>query len=75
MGERVFGAPGDEGEIADGGAAMMAYASMQFTEMGQEEAGHIAAALLRYCELDTLAMVMVVEYWRDLLSVSARHAA
>jgi hypothetical protein len=57
-----------EGEdIANGGAAMMAYAKTQFTEMSDAEANGIFDALLRYCELDTLAMVMLVEYWTDKL--------
>jgi hypothetical protein len=53
----------DESEIADGGAAMIAYARMQFTEMSDEERRRISKALLRYCELDTLAMVMLWEAW------------
>lgn len=55
----------DEIGIADGGAAMMAYAKMQFTEMSDEERKAITKALLRYCELDTLAMVMIYEAWRE----------
>jgi len=54
-----------ETELADGGAAMMAYARMQYTEMSEEEAQRIAQALLRYCELDTFAMVMLFEYWKS----------
>ena len=50
--------------IADGGAAMTAYAKMQFTEMSGEERGRVSKALLKYCELDTLAMVMIMEYFR-----------
>jgi hypothetical protein len=53
-----------ETEIADGGAAMMAYTRMQFTEMTAAETERISQALLRYCELDTLAMVMLYEYWK-----------
>lgn len=52
-----------EDELADGGAAMTAYAMMQFTEMSLEERESLKAALLKYCELDTLAMVMIYEYW------------
>jgi hypothetical protein len=52
-----------EEELADGGAAMMAYAKMQFTEMSEEEFQAINQALLRYCELDTLAMAMLFEGW------------
>lgn len=51
--------------LADGGAAMMAYAKMQFTEMSEEEREQVAKGLLRYCELDTLAMVLLWEFWRD----------
>jgi hypothetical protein len=52
--------------LADGGAAMTAYARMQFTEMTGTERKKIAEGLLRYCELDTLAMVMIYEYFRSL---------
>ena len=51
--------------LADGGAAMTAYAKMQFTEMSDREREAIANSLLKYCELDTLAMVMIYEYWRE----------
>jgi hypothetical protein len=44
---------------------MTAYARMQFTEMGEGERQRIIDALLRYCELDTLAMVMLYEAWRE----------
>lgn len=54
-----------EGSIADGGAAMTAYARMQFTQMSQQERDRVSKALLRYCELDTFAMVMIYEYWKD----------
>ncbi len=50
--------------IADGGAAMMAYAKMQFTEMTEVEAKEIQAKLLAYCKLDTLAMVWIWQAWR-----------
>ena len=49
--------------LADGGAAMMAYAKMQFMEMTESERKLVMDGLLRYCELDTLAMVMLWEYW------------
>lgn len=51
--------------LADGGAAMMAYAKMQFTEMREEERCLVTEGLLRYCELDTLAMVLIWEFWKD----------
>lgn len=49
--------------LADGGAAMTAYSRMQFTEMSDLESLEVQKALLKYCELDTLAMVMIWEYW------------
>ena len=55
----------DDIEIADGGAAMTAYARMQFTQMGNEERKLIQQSLLKYCELDTLAMVMIYEHWNN----------
>lgn len=57
----------DEMEIAQGGAATMAYARLQFDDLAQEERARIESALKRYCELDTLAMVMVYEAWREWL--------
>ncbi len=50
-------------ELRDGGAAMMAYAYLQFTDISPLQKDLIKNALLRYCELDTMAMVMIVEYW------------
>ena len=38
---------------------------MQFTEMSSIEIDALAKGLLKYCELDTLAMVMIFEYWMD----------
>ena len=60
----------DEDEVLkSGGAAMMAYASMQYTDMPLERRQSIAAALLRYCELDTLAMLMIVQHWKHILRI------
>ena len=52
-------------QIREGGAAMTVYAKMQFTEMSDYERNTLQAALLKYCELDTLAMVMIYEAWRE----------
>lgn len=54
-------------ELNEGGAAMMAYARMQFEEMSEYEKDEIRKALLKYCELDTMAMVMLYEGWRELV--------
>lgn len=40
---------------------------MQFEDMSDYERAEIERGLLKYCELDTLAMVMVYEGWRDQL--------
>ncbi|MCI0616351.1 hypothetical protein L0244_25500, partial [bacterium] len=56
-------------EISDGGAAMMAYAFLQFTEVPSNQKEQIRKALLRYCELDTMAMVMIWEFWGSEIGV------
>ena len=53
------------GSIADGGAAMTAFAKMQFTDITKMERKRVVEGLLKYCELDTLAMVMIYEFWMD----------
>jgi hypothetical protein len=62
-------------ELADGGAAMTAYAMMQFTEMSDSERRALRDALLKYCELDTFAMVLLVEYWREFSTGKRQPAA
>lgn len=52
-------------EIKDGGAALTAYAKLQFTSMSETEKELIINGLFKYCELDTLAMVLIWEYWHD----------
>lgn len=49
--------------IAEGGAAAMAYARLQFEDLDNETRLRIKDSLLRYCELDTLAMAMVIQAW------------
>lgn len=71
--EQLENAMGDsEYEIKDGGAALTAYALMQFTQMTDTERTKLREALLRYCELDTLAMVMIYEFWRDQIKKVAK---
>jgi len=53
-----------DNSLANGGAALMAYARMQFEHMSDYERDELASALLKYCELDTLAMVMIYESWK-----------
>jgi len=50
--------------IADGGAALTAYGKLQYVDMTQMERDKITQGLLKYCELDTLAMVMIYEHFR-----------
>jgi hypothetical protein len=54
-------------QVRDGGAAMTAYAMLQFTEMTDYERKEIKKALLKYCELDTFAMVMIYEGWKYMI--------
>ena len=68
LGEEVrAGEDPDELAITEGGAAATAYARLQFEDVDAETRLIIREALLRYCELDTLAMVMIVQGWRGLL--------
>ncbi|OYU01778.1 MAG: hypothetical protein CFE36_08290 [Sphingomonadaceae bacterium PASS1] len=54
----------DDLEIAGGGEASMAYGRLQFEALPAETQKSIKDKLLRYCELDTLAMAMIVEAWK-----------
>jgi hypothetical protein len=53
--------------IADGGAALTAYAKLQYEDMSDKERNEITTGLLKYCELDTLAMVMIYEHLKELV--------
>ena len=50
-----------DSKIANGGAALTAYSELQFSDNVKSDA--LAKALLRYCELDTMAMVFIWEYF------------
>ena len=65
--DKDMGILSSDEELRDGGAAMTAYGRMQFEEMSDYEITEIRKALLKYCELDTMAMVMIYEGWKDLL--------
>jgi hypothetical protein len=58
---RLAGDGDEEGVINQGGLAMTAYNFTQFNNINDDERSSIAQALLRYCELDTLAMVILIE--------------
>lgn len=51
--------------VANGGAALTAYSKMQFSDTEKSDA--LVRALLRYCELDTMAMVFIWEYFNDMV--------
>ena len=54
----------DENEaVANGGAALAAYAKLQFSNEQMSDA--LEKALLCYCELDTLAMVFIWEFFNE----------
>ncbi|MDC3260607.1 hypothetical protein OAU59_01735 [Winogradskyella sp.] len=54
-------------KISDGGAALTAYSKLQFVDMSENERESIKKSLLKYCELDTLAMVMIYEHLKTLI--------
>lgn len=54
-------------EINNGGAALTAYGLTQYTDMSDLERVKLREALLKYCELDTLAMVMVFEHLKEII--------
>ena len=60
---------GNTSIISAGGAATTAYARLQFEGLNQESRERIKSALYRYCELDTLAMVMVLQGWQEAASL------
>lgn len=54
-------------DVNNGGAALSAYGFLQYTDMNAEERKEMVTALLRYCELDTLAMVMLWEHFMEII--------
>lgn len=52
-------------DISDGGAAMAAYGMLQYEDVSDLERTALETALKKYCELDTLAMVMIYEAWKE----------
>lgn len=57
---------GDD-SIANGGAALAAYTKLQFSDSVCTKA--LAEALLRYCELDTMSMVFIWEYFHQMTGI------
>lgn len=58
---------GDDKFVANGGGAIIAYAQLQNPDLDPNERQRLTTQLKRYCELDTLAMVMVYEAIQELL--------
>ena len=52
--------------VANGGAALTAYSKLQYEDMTNEEREALKDSLLKYCELDTLAMVMIYERFLEI---------
>jgi len=53
--------------VSDGGAALKAYSKLQFVDMSIKERDSIKKSLFKYCELYTLAMVMIYEHLKTLV--------
>ncbi len=54
----------DDAVINQGGAAAAAYGRLQLEHVSEDVRQAWRDALLKYCELDTLAMAMIVQGWR-----------
>lgn len=54
---------GEDMTIANGGAALTAYNKLMFCDGGMSDA--LREALYRYCELDTMAMVFIWEFFNQ----------
>ncbi|MEO8665751.1 MAG: DUF2779 domain-containing protein [Ignavibacteria bacterium] len=50
-------------DIANGSSAMLAYSQLLSTDMVSKNRSEIEKALLQYCELDTFATVVLMEFW------------
>jgi len=42
---------------------------LQYVDMSREEREELTSGLKKYCELDTLAMVMILEHFKELVSL------
>ena len=56
-------------KLNNGGLALVAYGKIQYLNMSDDEREIIKQSLLRYCELDTLAMVMIYEFFASELLI------
>ena len=55
--------------VEDGTGAMRAYEDLMFglNKGNAKVTEKYRQALLRYCKLDTLAMIIIWEYWKNLI--------
>ena len=58
----------NEERINNGGLANANYAKLQYDGLSDEEKLKLKNALLRYCELDTMAMVLIYQYFKLTIS-------
>jgi hypothetical protein len=63
MGETISELEG----IADVGMELTAYAKLQYVVMSEREREELTSGLKKYCELDTLEMVMIYEHFREVV--------
>ena len=63
----VIGELENEEVVKDGTGAMRAYQDLMFgaDSENKERREHLKQLLLQYCELDTMAMVIIWKYWMD----------
>ena len=59
----------DNQAISEGGTAMMAWSRIQFDDIDETERQAILHSLYQYCELDTLAMLMIQQHWEYLRDI------
>lgn len=57
------GATDNDDILNNGGLANANYAKLQYDGLTDEEKLKLKNVLLRYCELDTMAMVLIYEYF------------
>ena len=58
------GVPDSEERINNGGLANANYAKLQYDGLSNDEKLKLKNALLRYCELDTMAVVLIYQYFK-----------
>ena len=67
LGENYDDDDKDETGVSGGGAAAYAYLRLHSGHLSTKQIQTLKSSLLRYCELDTLAMVMIVQAWQNFL--------